>query len=195
MRMCYAWLLKFSFFLHLLSLFVSHIIPLYPFFLFSILFLLFRFFRSSSSVPILSLSQWPCLQVLSKLLLCWASCSVSRSHGSQFRPPCFWSAYQLSPVRLFPQTQSLKAELEGFIYALPDNKSLFDAIPLDACRLFGFQGLKRQIPSPYHEMSTSWSAGFFPLQVPIATDLLHRWLILWQVTLYIFRHWSSRRLV
>ena len=43
MRMCYAWLLKFSFFLHLLSLFVS-IIPLYPFFLFSRLFLLLRVF-------------------------------------------------------------------------------------------------------------------------------------------------------
>ena len=42
MRMCYAWLLKFSFFLHLLSLFVSHLIPLYPFFLFPRLFLLFR---------------------------------------------------------------------------------------------------------------------------------------------------------
>ena len=44
MRMCYAWSLKFSFFLHFLSFFVSHIIPLYPFFLFSRLFLLFRVF-------------------------------------------------------------------------------------------------------------------------------------------------------
>ena len=41
------------------------------------------------------------------------------------------------------QKQSLKAELEGFLYALPGNKSLFDTTPLDVCRFFGFQGLKR----------------------------------------------------
>ena len=38
--------------------------------------------------------------------------------------------------------KSLKAELEGFIYALPDNKSLFDAIPLDACRFLVFKDSK-----------------------------------------------------
>ena len=75
------------------------------------------------------------------------SCSLSRSHGSQFRPPCFWSTYQLSPVgksivRLFPQKHSLKAVLEGFLYALPGNKSLFDATPLDVCRFLVFKDSK-----------------------------------------------------
>ena len=40
------------------------------------------------------------------------------------------------------QKQSLKAELEGFLYALPGNESLFDATPR-CLPLFGFQGLKR----------------------------------------------------
>ena len=33
-------------------------------------------------------------------------------------------------------------------------------------------------------MSTHRSVGFLPLQVPIATGLLHRWFIHWKVTLY-----------
>ena len=77
---------------------------------------------------------------------------------------------------------------------LPGNKRLFDATPLDVCNFLVFKDSKGKT-QVQHRMLTSWSAGFFPLQVPITTGLLHRWLIHWQVTLYIFRHWSSRRLV
>ena len=40
------------------------------------------------------------------------------------------------------QKQSLKIELESFLFALPGQKSLFDATPLDVCRFLVFKDLK-----------------------------------------------------
>lgn len=40
------------------------------------------------------------------------------------------------------QKQSLKSEFEGFLFALPGHKSLFDATPLDVCRFLVFKDSK-----------------------------------------------------
>ena len=95
-----------------------------------------------------------------------------RSHGSQFRPPCFWSTYQLSPVgksivRLFPQKLSLKAELEGFLYALPGNKSLFDATPLDVCRFLVFKDSKGKTQVHNIGCPHFGQRGSFPCKYPL----------------------------
>lgn len=48
------------------------------------------------------------------------------------------------------QKQSLKIELESFLFALADQKSLFDATPLDVCRFLVFKDstVKRKFISP-----------------------------------------------
>ena len=72
-----------------------------------------------------------------------------------------------SIVRLFPQKQSLKAEHEGFLFALPGNKNLFHAIPLDACRFLVFNDLtgKAQV----HNMGCPHlgQRGSFPCKYPL----------------------------
>ena len=172
MRMCYTWLLKFSFFLHLLSLFVSHLIPLYPFFLFPRLFLLFRVYSCQQlrahlvSIPMTMSSSLVKITVMIGVVFTkpFPRQSVSSS--------LFWPTYQLSPVgksivRLFPQKQSLKAERQGFLYALPGNKSLFHAIPLDACRFLVFKDStgKAQV----HNMGCAHlgQRGSFPCKYPL----------------------------
>ena len=80
------------------------------------------------------------------------------------------------------QKQSLKAVLEGFLYALPGNKWWH---PLDVCRVLVFNDTKGK--TQIHNIGClhlgQW--GFFPYKcMPIATGLLHRWFIHWKVTLY-----------
>ena len=95
---------------------------------------------------------FPRQSVSSSLLLIYVSALSSRQ---VYRP--------LIPA----EKKSLKAELEGFIYALPNNKSLFDAIPLDACRFLVFKDSKGK--ARVHNMGCPHlgQRGSFPCKYPL----------------------------
>ena len=136
----------FSFFLHLLSLFVSHLIPLYQFFLFSRIFLLIRvysfqqlrshlvtipmtmstsFVKITVMLGVTSAKPFPRQSVSSSLLLIYVSALSSRQVYHSF----------------IPAETIFKGRAWRFA-CLPGNKRLFDATPLDVCRFLVFKDSK-----------------------------------------------------
>ena len=65
------------------------------------------------------------------------------------------------------QKQSLKVELEGFLYALPSNKSLFDTTPLDVCRFLVFKDSKGKTQVHNIGCPHLGQRGSFPCKCPL----------------------------
>ena len=93
----------------------------------------------------------------------------------------------LSSTQYAKQKQSLKDELQDFLYALPSEKTLFTALPVDLCRFLIFKD--------------AWvNLSFIPRLVPagafqaaairnICRYVWHCWLLHRQVKIHHFRRW------